>query len=153
MLGSDIVIALPYAYGVDFDDLAGIDCDQSAADMGHFIIPFRCEVVLAGLVVTETCSGGTTTPVVDFDLRPTAGDDTSRGAADIAHFVLGTTAAGKVLYDLAAIGTVLEPGQEVVCELNVAATGSPKTGHVRPFLLVKYRAETLANLTDMVATT
>ena len=74
-------------------------------------IPF---LLLAGVVVTETCAGATTTPVVKFDRRPTAGSDTGRGDGDIANFVLGTTAAGKVLYDKAAVGTVLMPGDEVV---------------------------------------
>jgi hypothetical protein len=152
MLRSNEPIALPLHLAVDYDDALGIDTDQGVADMGSFIIPYRCEVFVAGVVVTETCSGGTTTPVVDFDLRPTAGDDTNRGAADIAHFVLSTTAAGKVMYDEAAKGTILEPGQEVVVELKVAATGSPKTGHVKPFLLVSYIPETFANLEDMTET-
>ncbi len=152
MLSPDLPIALPFTPAVDYDDLLGIDTDQAAADMGAFIVPFRCEVIEAGCVVTETCAGGTTTPEVDFDLRPTAGSDTSRGAADIGHLVLSTTAAGKVMYDEVAKGTVLEPGQEVVCELKVAATGTSKAGHVRPYLLAKYRAETKANLTNMVAT-
>lgn len=152
MMRPDVLIALPLHLAVDYDDAAGIDTDQAAADMGSFIIPFKCEVALAGATVTETCAGGTTTPVVDFDLRPTAGSDTDRGAADIAHLVLSTTAAGKVMYDKVAVGTVLEPGQEVVVELKTAATGTSKAGHVLPFLLVKQIPEVLGNLSDMVET-
>ena len=152
MLRSDLPIALPLHLAVDYDDALGIDMDQGAADMGSFIIPFRCEVYLAGAIVAETCAGGTTTPIVDFDKRPTAGSDASRGAADIAHLVLSTTAAGKVMYDSVSKGTVLEPGQEVVVELKTAATGGGKAGHVHPFLLVKYLPETLANLSNMVET-
>jgi len=151
MLRSDIPVALPSFLFVDYDDVAGVDCDQVAKDVGRFVIPFRCQVLLAGVVVTETCAGGTT-PVVDFDLRPTAGSDTDRGAADIAHFVLGTTAAGKVMYDEAAIGTELEPGEEVIIELKTAAATGP-AGHFVPFLLVEYLPETKANLTDMTETT
>lgn len=150
MLRSNEPVALPLHLAVDYDDLAGIDMDQTAADMGSFIVPFKCEVFLAGLVVTETCAG-TTTPVVDFDKRPTAGSDTDRGAADIAHFVLSTTAAGKVMYDEVGKGTVLEPGQEVVVQLTTAAATGP-AGHVKPFLLVNYLPETFANMTDMVET-
>jgi len=153
MLRSDIPVALPCHLFIDYDDVAGIDCDQSPADVGRFVIPFRCQVLLAGVVVTETCAGADATPQIDFDLRPTAGGDGSRGAADIAHFVLGTTAAGKVMYDEAAIGTELEPGEEVVVEVKVQAAGVGAAGHVVPFLMVEYLPETKANLTDMTETT
>jgi len=152
MLRSDIPVALPCHLFIDYDDVLGVDCDQSAADVGRFVIPFRCQVLLAGVVVTETCAGSSTTPVVDFDKRPTAGSDTDRGAADIAHFVLSTTAAGKVMYDEAAVGTELTPGEEIIVELKTAATGTP-AGHFVPFLLVDYLPETKANLSDMTETT
>jgi hypothetical protein len=150
MLRSDIPIALRCDTFIDYDDVAGIDLDQAAADVAAFVIPFRCEVYLAGLVITETCAG-TTKGVVDFDLRPTAGSDASRGAADIAKFQMSTTAAGKVLYDKVAVGTVLEPGQEVVVEIKTRpVTGA--AGHFRPFLLVKYLPEVLGNLSNMTET-
>jgi hypothetical protein len=148
MLRSDVLIALPLHLAVDYDDPMGIELEQGAKDVGSFIIPYRCEVFLAGAVVCETCVGATT-PVVDFDLRPTAGDDASRGAADIAHLVLGLTAAGKVMYDRAAKGTVLEPGSEVVVQLATAATTA---GHCKPFLLVKQIPEVLGNLAALVET-
>ena len=155
MLRSDILIALPLLIEKDYDDAAGVDMDQVAADVGSFIVPFRCEVFLAGAVVTEVCAGSTSTPVVAFDLRPTAGSDgsgvTARGDGDIANLVLATTAAGKVMYDRAAKGTVLEPGQEVMIQLVTAAVGTP-TGHIKPFLLVKQVPETLGNLANMVET-
>jgi hypothetical protein len=152
MLRSDIPVALPLHLSIDYDDAGGVDMDQVAADVGVFVIPYKCEVFRSGLVVSEACAGGDATPVVDFDLRPTAGSDTNRGAADIAHFVLATTAAGKVMYDEAAQGTVLEPGQEVVVQLTTAAAGAGAAGHVHPFLLVKEIPETVANMSDMVVT-
>ena len=152
MLRSDIPVALPCHLFIDYDDVLGVDCDQGAADVGRFVIPFRCQVLLAGVVVTEVCAGSSTTPVVDFDLRPTAGSDTNRGAADIAHLVLSTTAAGKVMYDEVAVGTELEPGEEVIVQLTTAATGGSPTGHFMPFLLVEYLPETKANLSDMTET-
>jgi len=152
MLRSDLPIALPYCWYVDYDDTAGLDMDQATGDKGYFVIPFRCQVVLAGAVVTETCAGGDSTPVVAFDKRPTAGSDSERGDADVANLVLATTAAGKVMYDEDAIGDILEPGEEVVVELVTAAAGDGKAGHIRPFLLVEYLPETLANLADMVET-
>lgn len=150
MLRSDIPVSLPCHLFIDYDDVLGVDTDQAAADVGRFVIPFNCQVVLAGLIVTEVCAG-TLTPVVDFDKRPTAGSDASRGAADIAHFVMGTTAVGKVLYDEAAVGTVLTPGEEVIVEIAVRPTDAA-TGHFVPFLLVEYLPETKANQGDMVAT-
>jgi len=144
------IMSLPYN-PLAVGDAAGLDLDQAAGDFGYFIIPMKCEVILAGGVITEVC-GGSATPEVDFDLRPTASSDTNRGAADIAHLVCLATAAGKVIYDKVARGTVLLPGQEVVVEIKVRPTGSA-TGHMRPFLLVKPLDETMANLTAMVETT
>jgi len=152
MLRSDLPIALPCALYSGYADAQGIDMDGATGDKAFFQIPFRCQVVLAGVVVTEVCAGSSTTPVVKFDLRPTAGSDTDRGDGDIANLVLSTTAAGKVMYDEDAVGDVLEPGEEVVVELATAAVGGSPTGHVRPFLLVEYLPETLANLSDMVET-
>jgi hypothetical protein len=150
MLRSDHPIALPCVYKVDYDDVSGIDLDQSAGDVAVFTIPFRCQIVLAALAISEVCAG-TTPGQVDFDLRPTIGSDTDRGAADIAHFLMGTTAAGKVLYDKVAVGTVLEPGQEVVVEIKVQPVTNA-SGHFYPILLVEHLPETLANLDDMVET-
>lgn len=155
MISSDLPISLPYspALATGISDVLGADMDQTAADLGLFVIPFKCEVLEAGLAITETCAGGSTTPVVDFDSRPTAGSDSSRGAADIAHLVLGTTAAGKVVYDLAGKGTILYPGQEVVVQLATQATGTSAGGHGRPYLLVKQIPETSANLSAKTLTT
>ena len=156
MLGSDLLIALPFtvavATGVSVDDATGIDMDQTAKDVGVFPIPFKCVVHEAGAVVTEVCAGADSTPQLDFDKRPTAGSDVDRGEATIGHLILSTTAAGKVMYDKVAEGTILYPGEEVVCELKVASVGVGKTGHARPYLLVKQIAETDANLSDKVLT-
>jgi hypothetical protein len=59
MLRSDLPISLPYHSAVDYNDLLGIDMDQGAADMGSFIVPFKCKVLLAGLTITETNAGAT----------------------------------------------------------------------------------------------
>ena len=151
MLRSDIPVALPLHLFVDYDDAQGVDCDQVAADVGIFSIHTKCEVLRGHLSVTETCVGATATPVVKFDKRPTAGSDTARGDGDIANFVMSTTAAGKNLYDEAAQGTILYPGEEVVVQLVTQPVGSP-AGHFIPALLVKHIPETQANLSDTVAT-
>lgn len=148
----DVPIPLPIKFDVDYDDAVGIDCDQTAGDVATFSVPFPCEVFEAGLTVKETCGGASTTPAVKFDKRPTAGSDTNRGDGDVASFALSTTEAGKVMYDIAGQGVALEPGNEVVVQLTVQATGSGAAGHFIPYLLVKYNPETRANLTNMVET-
>lgn len=151
MLRSDMPVPLPLHLFVDYDDAQGVDCDQVAADVGIFSIHNKCEVVRSHLSVTETCVGATTTPVVKFDKRPTAGSDTDRGDGDIANFVMSTTAAGKNLYDEVAQGTILYPGEEVVVQLVTRPVGSP-AGHFIPALYVKHIPETQANLSDTVET-
>lgn len=153
MLREQLPIPLPFHYAADYDDAAGIDTDQAAADVGFFSVPFKCEVFLAQLIIRETCGGSTTTPVVDFDKRPTIGSDTDRGAADIAHFICGVTAAGKVVYDEVGVGTVLYPGDEIVVQIVTQPTGAGAAGHFIPVLLVVPIPESIGNLTDLVATT
>lgn len=138
-------------YFVDYDDAQGLDMDQSAADLAVFSIVEPCQLILSGAVVTEVCAGSTSTPVVKFDVRPTAGSDTSRGDGDAGELKLLTAAAGSVMVDKVGAGTVLEPGQEVVVQLVTAAVGTP-TGHIRPFLQVIPVHELLDNY-DVVSET
>ena len=145
-------VALPCNYIVDYDDAAGIDMDQSPADVAVFVIPFECVVDHVGAVVTEVCAGSSATPVVKFDKRPTGGSDTGRGDGDIGELKLLTTAQGKYIYDLVARKTILYPGQEVMVQLTVQAAGTP-TGHIRPTLVVHPRDEMFANMSNTVVTT
>lgn len=144
------IMALPYNGVIDYDDPAGVDLDQSPADVGHFIVPMKCEIIEVGAVVTETCAGSSATPEMSFDLRPTAGSDTNRSEIGLLKF--GTLAAGKVMYDKAPRGTILYPGQEIVAEVKTQAAGSA-AGHARPYVLVKPLDETKVNLGNMVETT
>jgi hypothetical protein len=144
------IIPLPVVKQIDYDDTAGIDLDQSAADVARILVPFKCEVVMAQLIITETCAG-TTPGVVKMDRRPTAGSDTGRGDGDIGDFAMGTTAAGKVLYDDVAKGTVLNAGDEIVVQITTQPVTGP-AGHFEPVLLVKPLSETKANQSDLVAT-
>jgi hypothetical protein len=146
------IIALPFDQPVGGTDPLGVNMDQATGDIGYFKIPFRCEVVEAGGIVTATCAGGTSTPVVDFESRPVAGSDANRGSADIGHLILGTTPGGKVMYDQVARGTILVPGMEIVVKLTIAAVGGGKAGHIRPYIVVVPRDETKANLANMVMT-
>lgn len=125
---------------------AGADL-TATGDKVVFSVPFKCEVAAAQLAMTATAGGS---GVVKFDIRPTAGSDTSRGDGDLAVIKVLTTAAGKVLYKEPASRITLLPGQEVVVE---ATTGCTTTGTGRPMLLVKPVPERRTNLSAMVATT
>jgi hypothetical protein len=145
------IIPLPVVKIVDYDDAAGIDLDQAAADVARIVVPFNCVVVRAGLSIIETC-GGSTPGVVKFDLRPTAGSDASRGNGDIAEFAMAATAAGKLMYDEVAKGTILLAGSEVIVEITTRPTSGSPAGHFEPILLVSPKSETLANMSNMVVT-
>lgn len=159
MLSSDIPISLRFhrmASGVTYD-AQGIDLDnQAVGDLGWFDIPFKCEVYYAAVTITESFTGTVPTGEIKYDSRPTAGSDTGRNDGDIADLKLntgGVTAAGDTCYDLAAIGTTLEPGQQVVVQLISTPKNGGATGHIdMPMLVVKYIPETFANLSNMQAT-
>jgi hypothetical protein len=153
MLGEQVPIPLQFCH-IDYDGIgvlaAGVDLDQAAADVGFFSIPCKCQVYLAGAEIVETCAG-TTKGVVKFDKRPTAGSDVNRGNGDIAELNMGTTPAGKLLYDKVARGQVLNPGEQVVVEIaERPVTGA--AGQFNPVLLVVPVPETLANLVNAVET-
>ena len=144
------IMALPYNAAIGYDDVLGVDLDQTPADVGYFIIPMKCEIIEVGAVVTEVCAGSTSTPQLSFDLRPAASSDTDREEIGLLKFL--TSAVGKVIYDKAPKGTILYPGQEIVAEVKVQAVGTA-SGHCRPYVLVKPLDETKANLDNMVETT
>jgi|GEM_PF-1334763 len=139
-------------------DALGLDiAGHVAGDMGVFKVPFKCDVVLAMVEITEGLAGGTLgTAEIKFDRRFTSGSDTGRADGDVADINLGVTgvsAAGDVAYDLVGMGVTLEPGMEVVVECVTAPNGAGEAGHIWPHLLVRYRPETRANLSALQATT
>ena len=95
-------------------------------------------------MILRGCAG-TTPGQVDFDLRPGNGDVSA--APRISPGAMG--GRGKVLYDKQP--SAQSCGEEVVCEIKVRpVTGA--AGHFRPFLIVEYLPETLANLDNLVET-
>jgi hypothetical protein len=102
--------------------------------------------------VTETCAGGTTTPIVKFDHRPTAGSDTSRTDGTIGTIVLSTTAAGKIMYDRDGEGDELNGGEEVVVQMTANASGTSAAGHFRPILAIIPNEELVDNIDNGVET-
>lgn len=153
MLAEQLTIPLPFRH-LDFDAAGvtalGVDLDQTAADVGVFDIPFKGQVFLAQMPITETCAGATP-GVVKYDRRPTAGSDVGRGDGDIAEFAMGTTAAGRVIYDKVAQGTILNAGEQVVVQITQQPVTGP-AGHFVPQLLFVPVPETLVNQSNMVET-
>ena len=131
------------------DSKEGIRLAQTAADDVVFVVPTKCELLMVAALVTVTCAGGDATPEFKFSIRPTGGSDTDRVDAGAGHLKLGTTAAGKVMYSREKEGTILEPGQEVVCH-HIAAAGTGAAGQARPFMLVRPLSEEPVNMDAMV---
>jgi len=132
-------------------DNDGLNLDV-AADGAFFSVPFNCELAHVQLTVTNALAG--TTPEVKFDWRPDAGSDTNRGDGDLGHIYLGVTgisAPGDVGYDLAGMSKDLEPGNEIVLQVTTAQYGAD-LGKIRPQVLVRYKPETMANLSAMTET-
>ncbi|WP_028316699.1 hypothetical protein [Desulfatibacillum aliphaticivorans] len=152
MLQDKSPVELPVKLVVDYDDALGVDLDQSPADVAVVAINQNCTLMEVGMLVTETCGGATSTPVVKFDKRPTAGSDSGRGDGDLGVLNLSTTSAGKVMYDHAGRGTRLEAGEEIVVQLTTMADGTGAAGHGRPYVKVRRSDEMPANMANMVET-
>jgi hypothetical protein len=144
--------ALPLAiFGAS--DAQGIDLAGAPGDFAVFDVPGKCQVIEAGLIITEAVVGATTFGRVAFDKRPAAGSDTGRGDGDVADFVLDNLAAapvaGNVVVSRPASAVILYPGEQVVVQL-VAASAPTGAGHYMPYLMAYYIAETPANLVNVL---
>lgn len=152
---SNQIMELPAHYLDDGPDTeaTGIDADQATGDFAFFFGGgVAMEVLAAGVVVTEDFGGDTSEGEFKFDKRPTAGSDSDRGDGDIGAINCAGATAGQVIYDKSAEGTELVPGNEVMFEMTQRSEGTSSAGHVRPFLLVKYKPELPVNLDNMEAT-
>ena len=77
-------------------DAQGLDLAGAPGDFAVFDVPYKCQIIEVGLIITEDVAGDNTLGVVAVDKRPTAGSDDSRGDADIAGFDLDTLLAAPV---------------------------------------------------------
>jgi hypothetical protein len=138
---------------IDYDDVVGIDVDQSAADVAIFDIPCNGTILFSALLCTEAITAATTAPVIKLDIRPTAGSDTNRGDGDAGAITLPSgTAIGSVIYDEAGKGEQVSAGDQVVCQYATAASGPSITGHFVPILVIDPEWEMLGNLTGWTET-
>lgn len=108
-----------------------------------FSVPFFCEARRFLFYVTETVVGTSTAPVLKFWKNGTSGTE-----LDAITVPVGTV-AGKCMYvDLASIQ--LEPGDEILVELDVVASGGSPAGMGWCMVEVDYYPETIGNLDNMV---
>ena len=128
-------------------NIVDIASTASTGDKGTIFVPFKCRVIRAQCLVSGTEA---TALVVKFDHQPTAGSATGRGDGDIGDITF--TAAnnqGKVFYDDAALGTLLDEGDAVVVQVTTASTGDK---NVAAMLVVEPIPEVPGNNSAMVET-
>ncbi len=132
--------------GVDVSDL-GQDFAPSSDGADDYIwafsVPFFCEVKRLLVYVTETVVGTSNGPVLKFWKNGTGGTllDTIT--------IPAATAAGKCMYvDISEVQ--LQPGDEILVELDAVATGGSPAGMGWCMVEVDYYPETLGNLDNMV---
>ena len=129
----------------------GIDMDQAVADFVVFQVgPVPQELQMVGGTITESVAGTTSKGQFKFDIRPTAGSDVSRGDGDAGSLDCTGATAGQVLYDDTYAGLVLNPGEEVVCQMTTRSEGTA-AGHIRPFVMTRPLDEEPANIDAMVS--
>ena len=134
-------------------DAQGFDLAGAPGDFAVFDVPYKCQIIEVGLIITEDVAGDNTLGVVAVDKRPTAGSDDSRGDADIASFDLDTLlaapVAGNVVVRRAASRILLYPGQQAVVQLVTAAAANG-AGHYMPYILAACIPEEPANMTQVI---
>ena len=147
-------IIVPFVRNVASDLLvyAGYDMEAGSANdvLGVFYIPFKCEVRMLGLYITEVVAASTTSPVIYFDEATLGTIPTEDG--DMAIMTIADeVAAGTVLYNKNVTRSTparvtLEPGKWVVVSMqtDIADSGT-ETGFIMPFLIVDMIPEFEAN--------
>lgn len=141
-------IALPgYRLGEDQSDLGQdfvLGSDSAGDYVWAFPVPFKCEVRRLLINVTEVVAADQTAPAFKFWKNGTGGTllDTI--------VIPDETAAGKCMYvDITSVQ--LEPGDEILVELDVDATDTgTESGHGWAMVEIDYYPETVGNLSNMV---
>ena len=174
-------VALHPRYKTAALEASGVNLNATE-DEAWFDIPFKCNVVYAGLVVTVEVA---TAATVKFDRRHTAGSDGSdRTDGTIATFTMpdGTT-VGTMVYDKAAQDSITKAAADAfitaatcragggywnetseLCkphpygelqpgnEVVVQVAASGGSGNAIPILVVDVLGETMANLDNVLET-
>ena len=130
--------------GSDLTPYSGYDIHAGSANdvIGVFYIPFKCEVYMLGLYVTEVVAADNTAPVIYFDEATLGTVPTEDGDLAIMT-VADATAAGAVLYNKNILRATparnaLAAGVWIVVSLQTdAVDAGTESGMVMPFLIVK----------------
>lgn len=127
---------------------AQVTGSDSTGDKIIFSIPFKCNVIEAGMVIEGTEA---TALVVTFDKRITAGSDTGRVDAGVASItVTAANNQGKVFVNQPATAVTLTYGDQVVVEVTTASSAAK---NFVPYIKLDPIPETLANATDVTVVT
>ena len=172
-------VALHPRYKTAALEASGVDLNATE-DEAWFDIPFKCNVVYAGLVVRTVVA---TAATVKFDRRHTAGSDGSdRTDGTIATIVLPDgTAVGTMVYDKVAQSSLTKAAADLLItaatcragggywdgtycknhsygelqpgnEVVVQVAASGGSGNATPMLIVDILGETMANLDNVLET-
>jgi len=142
-------VALTPRYKDAATEASGVDLADNNVDDAFFNIPFKCQVVYAGCIVTTVVAADPAQ--IKFNKRPTAGSDDGITDGTLGHITIPIGNLGKCYYDRVAAGVaagILSPGDEVVVKVITTTA----TCNAQPILVVDMLPETMANLTDMVET-
>lgn len=155
-LGFNDRVIVPFAENSasDVTPYSGYDIHAGSANdvLGVFYIPFKCEVYMLGLYVTEVFACSTTSPVIYFD-EATAGTVPTEDGDLAIMTIADETAAGAVLYNKNILRATpardsLDAGSWIVVSLQTdMADSGTESGMVMPFLIVTPVPENLANQT------
>jgi len=178
MIGHKVVLTPRYSTAAL--EASGVDLNATG-DEAWFDIPFKCNVLFAGLTVTVVVA---TAATVKFDRRNTAGGDTGRTDGTIATITLpDTTAVGTMVYDKVAQDSLTKAAADLfitedtcnagggywdsassLCknhpygelqpgnEVVVQVAASGGSGNAVPILVVEVAEEVLANLDNVLET-
>lgn len=116
---------------------------NSTGDVLKYVPPYKVAIrkIVADVTGTEA-----TSLVLALDKRPTAGSDTSRGAADLGSLTFAASnLQGKQVVDTPSSLLTLTPGEEAVLEVTTASSSDKA---VVITLLVDKISEVDANLSD-----
>lgn len=128
-------------------ELTGAEADvDSTGDKVTFTFARSAQIIRVGIVVTGTDAGGGT---IVFDKRPTAGSDTSRGAADMGSITLpASDQQGNFLYEEPSSELTVAAGDQIVCEVTVDSGTGPNFVPVIHYLPL---TDVMANESDASA--
>jgi len=177
MIGQKVILTPRYSTAVL--EASGIDFNADS-DQAWFDIPFKCNVLYAGVTVTVVIADDDA--VVKFDRQNAAGSATGRTDATIADIVVpDETAIGTFVYDKVAQDSLTKAAADLLTtaatcrtaggywdgtnckphpygelqpgnQVVVQVSASSATGNAIPILVVEVAEEVFGNLDNVLET-